>query len=202
MKITFRVDDHSYYVNGRRVPHSVTEVLREEGLVNYDDAPQIAVHRAGKLGQHVHAGTALLDRGTLDPDYHDETVLAYLRGWESFKVDNGIESIPKDRIECLLYSKALNVAGTADRILTVNGKMTVIEIKTYAVPTKVTGLQLAAYRRMALEMKLEKRIERRIEVVLNPSYEAGYKVIPHTDPTDESAFIAALTMVNWRKKWA
>lgn len=181
-------DDHVYRVDGHRKP-SVTGIIKSAGLINDQWFNEAAAWR----GSVVHKCCELHCKGTLDPASVDPAAQGYLDAWIKFKRNLGF--IPT-QIEQMSWSPSKDFCGTPDRFGYLgNGLPVVIDLKTGAAQ-KWHALQLAAYVQFVPDAnKLQ-----RFTVQLAPDGE--YKMVEYPVvelPIDFAAFLACLTLRNWRK---
>jgi len=117
---------HSYIVNGVSIP-SVTEIVSPITYSKYS-VPNAVVDQAAYRGTIVHQMCADYDLGIIDDDYEVETELAlYLAAWMQFCKDYQPEW---EYVEAKMAD--MNFAGTVDRIGIIDGKRTIVDIKTVA----------------------------------------------------------------------
>lgn len=135
--LTFDPALHEYRVGGRVLP-SVTQVLKETGLIKTD----FFTTQGQDRGSIVHLACQWLDEGTLDRSSIDPAIEGYIKAYESF-----LEVYkPKwQSIEKPLANSLLGFAGTPDRI---ESKDEIFDIKTGS-PIKATEYQLSAYHVLA-----------------------------------------------------
>lgn len=188
---TFRFNeaDHSYFLGDRRL-ESVTEVLGEAGMIDRSWFTEEARTR----GTFVHQATEMIDKGTLDWETLDPSLLPYCCAYEKFCADARPEILISEKP---MYHATHLFAGTPDRIQKVNGVTGCWDIKTGArVPA--TGLQLAAYRELV-------RVNE--DIVCSKSFglylqnDGNYRV--HEYPNHQRSlniFLSALTCVRWRRE--
>lgn len=189
-ELLFDPIEHAYTLGGKRLP-SVTQVLAP--MVDYSMVPHDTLERARRLGQAVHRMTELYDLDDLDMDDLADELKPYLTAWIKFRAETGF--VP-ETIEKRLYHPALHYAGTPDRSGLIKSRRAVIDIKKMATLGPVIGLQLAAYKEMF--EKAGTPIAERYALGLRA--DGTYRLTPYTDPGDWPAFLALLTLRNWRKK--
>ena len=79
------------------------------------------------------------------------------------------------------------------------GKRTILDIKTSKISSPATAIQLSAYLGAFNEgKKQEEKATQRLAIHLNEKGE--YKLKKYIDKNDINIFIAALSIFNWRKK--
>lgn len=187
-RLTFDEDRHVYEIDGVRVP-SVTQVLAEAGL--WRPAPGVSqadLDFTRGLGTAVHLATAMDDEGELDEDSVALTVSPYLEAWRRFRSDLKPEILV---IEEQVVNPDYRYAGTVDRVVRLQGRTTILDIKTGS-PHPSTALQTAAYARCG-------RIgANRMAVYLTK--EGKYKAETHSDQSDWNIFAAALAVVQWQRR--
>jgi hypothetical protein len=183
--LTFDPELHKYEWNGSPVP-SVTQilgVLKDRSWANGEDAM--------RLGTAVHYACELHDMGELDESTVSPLVQPYLDGWRRFLSESkaGVMAV-----EQRIYNERLGYAGTFDRILRINGKDTLVDIKTGAV-YPFHGPQTAAYE-LAYHCKANFAPLHRASVYLSPY--GGYRMEPHNSPRDLQVFLACLAVWNFK----
>lgn len=177
--LEFEPTGHVFRYNGTVLP-SITQVLSSTGLIHSEWFTEEAAWR----GSVVHRCCELLDEGTLDEDTIDPVAAPYLAAWKRFREAKyfGIHCR-----ELPLYSVE-GYAGIPDRVITVDGSLAVIELKTGPVYPWV-ALQLAAQANF-----FERPTTfRRIAVRLQPNGKPSIKEFPQSQfHRDIDIFRAAL----------
>jgi hypothetical protein len=142
MDLKFRFDpsDHSYYLGDRRLI-GVSEAIQTAGLKDFSRIDPTVLERAEQRGTAVHAACHYLDDGDLNWATVSPEIEPYVRAWERFKKETGVELLG---IEKPLFHATLGFAGTPDRVVNLYPHKGIIDLKTYA-PDAVTGIQLAGY---------------------------------------------------------
>ena len=189
MNLAFDEDTHTYSVNGKVIP-SVTQILNianDFGFVNKE-----LLDRASRFGKAVHKATELYDACELNEAILDENLLPYLDGWKLFLSDTNFRVISS---EGRVYSKH-GYAGTYDRLGYLDGRLTLLDIKTSTTVARSTSLQLAAYEQAYKEMH-DLEIEQLISVQLKPG---AYSIIHYGDRTDFLTFLNFLNVYKWSHK--
>lgn len=187
MRIKFDAPTHRYQINGKDVP-SVTQVLGMANLYAFIDKQLLA--KAARFGTAVHKATELYDAGTLDYNSLDAALVPYLEGWRKFLTDTQFQIINSEEI----VGSSLGYAGTYDRIGLLNGKLTLLDIKTSETIPKTTPLQLSAYSSAYEEMH-HSLIEQRVCVKLKPvNYELSFY---HDQSNDFWMFKKFLDCYKW-----
>ena len=188
MSLTFTAENHEYKFAGVQVP-SVTQIIKDAGLVNFDFISDELLEAKADLGNKVHKAAELNDNGILDYEDLHPKLRGYLDSWIKFRKDFGFTP---SEIEMAYYHPLYRYAGRIDRI----GDMTLIDIKSGTVQ-KTHPIQTAGYAEL-FNYKKPKReqIKRRLAVYLTPE---NYKVIEHKESSDRNIFLAALTIANYKK---
>lgn len=144
MDFRFNPEDHTYYLDGEQIP-SVTDICSLlSGKISVNDA---VLQQAARRGTRVHEITELMDYGCDLGDIEIEPelvnyILAYFRFLRDYKPEWTM-------IEARLFSSGFSFAGTLDRFGTIDGKPTIVDIKTTEGASKATKIgwacQLAGY---------------------------------------------------------
>ena len=189
MGLEFTAENHIYRLEGVVIP-SVTQIIKDAGLVNFDFISDELLAAKADLGNKVHRATELNDNGILDYEDLHPKLRGYLDSWIKFRKD--FDFIPSE-IEMIYYHPLYRYAGRVDRI----GDLTLVDIKSGTVQ-KTHSLQTAGYAEL-FNYKKPKReqIKRRLAVYLTPE---NYKVIEHKESSDRNIFLAALTIANYHKR--
>lgn len=186
--MTLRFDEatHTYTLDGMVVP-SVTGVL---GPIQPDYS-----YATTELGSAVHALTEQWDIGIIDlASSVPEDCAAHLRAWRLFRHEHAFVPL---HIEERVFNSLHRYAGTVDRIGTwgEGDSVVILDIKT-GDPAPWHGVQLAGYVLAAERMGLVARGITRIGVYL--AGDGTYRVREYSDASDFPAFLAALTLNNWK----
>lgn len=122
-----------------------------------EDADEIR-DEAGRRGSTVHALTEAYDRGEevtlLTADGHPAYKLAEWAMFERYVEFTGRYNPDNCWVEQNFVSPALGFAGTVDRIMMINGRLFLVDIKTSNTIYPSYWLQLAAYRQLADEQDI------------------------------------------------
>lgn len=142
--LEFEPISHTYTLDGIQIP-SVSEVLRFASKEIYGNTSAQAMEIAADRGTMVHAATEALDRNgraDIDPD-----IEPYVRAYAKFLRDNKVDW---HLIETHVVGRNRDYAGTIDRYGYLNGKLTLLDVKTTKTITarhkKLYAAQLTAYR--------------------------------------------------------
>lgn len=194
----FERDAHSYLAgDGMRVP-SVTQVIQLAGLHNYDGIPAATLDHAAWRGTLVHEATAHHDQGVDVEVFFDlpEECLPYFRAYKQFLSDTGFTAdsteTEKPRIVTV---NGMTYGMTPDRVGTLDGIPTVLEIKNTAAVHPCWGIQLAGYEQ-GIQRPARYRDYQRVAVQLKP--DETYRLHSFTDPSDFSLFAHAYSVAAWK----
>lgn len=175
---------------------SVTQILKEAGITNYDGIAPDILEAAADFGTAVHRATALWDANNLNEKMLDPELRPYLDSWIKYRRDTGLIIIA---IEPEIISKKYGVIGHPDRIVFILGRKTVLELKSTAVLMPSTAIQTAGYQGIYNEGKpIKDKIKDRKGVLLTPT--GIPKIEPYKDKGDWSVFLAALTITNYKRR--
>jgi hypothetical protein len=191
----FDRDEHRYWLepSGEPLP-SVTQVLKESGLIDYSMIPQDVLNHAARRGTAVHRTLELLDVEMLERSHVDPEIEPYVAAYEAFVRDTGFTPA---RIECRMWHPVYRYAGTFDRDgVFGDGSLTILDFKSGLV-MEAHALQLAAYAAFLPEPRKYRRI------ALGLGADGKYRV--HEYPAKEfqsdlGVFLAALACAKWARK--
>lgn len=189
-------ETHTYSLDGARVP-GVTELLAP--LYDWSGIPHAVLEFAKERGSAIHKACELHDKGTLDMDSVDVILMPYLKAWEKFIAETGFESsVIETSLHCSHWG--VTFAGTPDRagVLTkLRGKPTaVVDIKGVAKVSPVTGIQLAAYKRILRSNGFDPEQRYAVQLLRTGDYRLHHFV----DSSDDACFVAQLTTHYWKEK--
>lgn len=128
---------HTYSIDGVEVP-SVTKICSILTADKYGEGSG-AVEGARARGTAVHELCEAYDYGVLDEVPGE--LAGYVQAWAAFCRDYRPKWL---YIEHQMYSKAFEFAGTCDRIGIIDGKQTIVDIKTTASMDRASKVSLAA----------------------------------------------------------
>ena len=196
-RLRFSPSRHVYTLDGMRIP-SVTQVI--DPLMPFDRIPLEVRREALLRGELVHKLTELWDKMVALPeDILEEAksggLLGYVHAWAKFEREMSVEILA---CEVRVYHMAYRYAGTLDRIARLNGEIALLEIKTGALQPEYQ-LQTAAYMEAYNEGDSNKI---RARFVVQLAEDGAYHVKQHKDKADFDVFKAALTIQNWRLRYA
>lgn len=192
--IVFRESDHTYWEGTLPVPN-VTRIIG--GLEDFEGIPMSILEHASERGKAVHRATELHDQGILDEDSIDDEVRPYLEAWTAFLGHTGAVVLA---IEKRVFCPKHRYAGMLDRIIhwpdLPPPTEAVLDIKCVAKLSPITRLQTAAYEYAA---RVDKRTRPRRRFAVQLRADGTYRAEEHKDRGDLSAYLAQLTIFNWRK---
>ena len=142
-ELEFIPDSHEYILDGKRIP-SVSEILRFAFYEVYGTEKDKAMDRAADRGVRIHRACEEIDRlGATDCDGN---ILQYVSAYVQFLKDHDVDW---KYIEKPICNESGMFAGTLDRFGVVDGKTTLLDIKsTKSITGKhklLYSTQLAAY---------------------------------------------------------
>ena len=183
MGLTFYGEDHIYMMDGEQLP-CVSDLCRFLHREVYKDAPTWQMEAAADRGTKVHAATEALDgsgRAEIESEY-----LPYLEAYVLFLKDHEVEW---ELSETAMYHPEHRYAGTIDRYGMVDGKKTLLDIKTtYRVMKPLCLASLNLYR-MMLQAR-GKTVEQLM--ILHLKKDGKYRLIVF--PMDDAVPNALLTL--------
>ena len=183
--ITFDESRHEYRLHGKVVP-SVTQILRDAGVIDATWFTQDAAERGTRVHHAIHRSDMGIDCGSITDE-----VLPYLCAWREFVEVAGVKIMASEK---RVWSSRLRYAGTLDKYAKVGAKSIVIDIKTGPV-MPWCALQTAAYMYASLEMHC--KCDGRMGVHLGA--DGKYSVHSYGDfRSDFAQFTTAL--LQWRKQ--
>lgn len=137
MRVEFEADSHTYKIDGKPVS-SVTQVLKQAGSIDGRFYHKKAAHR----GTVAHEAIVLADQGIVGPEFYTSEIAGYVMAFMKFRRENDWESVGYEQI---VFDPENEYAGTQDLLGVLNGRRTIVDIKT-GKPADWHGVQLAAYR--------------------------------------------------------
>ena len=201
--------DHVYRVrmddgNTRAVP-SVTNIMRDvgyypwvfkekkdDGEIVFPTEAEDNLKTAAMRGTEVHKITEDMDRenqvGPIDID-----ILPYVNAYKTFREENNITIT---EIEFFVHEEEFWYAGALDRIMTINGTPSIVDIKT-GQELDTTGIQLAAYQFAWEKMGGDKGLAR-FALHLKPN--GNYKLVPYRSREDLANFLAAVRVYHYKRR--
>jgi len=177
-------DPNKYVVDSYRYV-SVTEVLSFSGWARYDKVDPVVLSRAAERGSLVHDATEEVDDGTFNVNEFREDLIPYIDGYEKFMREHEYEVLES---EIVVFNHKYKYAGQLDRICMLDGKKTLLDIKTSAQRKPEWGLQLAGY-----EMAYGEELERRVALRVGLGF---YEIDNYNNDNDYPLFLEAVKIVN------
>jgi hypothetical protein len=177
-------DPNKYVVDSYRYV-SVTEVLSLSGWARYDKVDPVVLSRAAERGSLVHDATEEVDDGTFNVEEFREDLIPYIDGYEKFMREHEYEVLES---EIVVFNHKYKYAGQLDRICMLDGKKTLLDIKTSAQRKPEWGLQLAGY-----EMAYGEELERRVALRVGLGF---YEIDNYNNDNDYPRFLEAVKIVN------
>jgi hypothetical protein len=196
MSLVFFAPDHTYELDGARVP-SVTGVLHRAGLIDFSHVPPSILATALERGRRVHQAIHYWNERDLDVDDFDRAFpecAPYLHGWITFTEQRRFVPVLN---ECRVASRRHRVAGTLDCLGLLDGSAVLLDFKTGRPEDVAADLQTAAYHALAVEWAEEDDalarflgthpVVRRFAVQLRK--DATFRVEAYADPRDFRDFL-------------
>lgn len=180
---------HKYTLDGEELP-SVSELCRFLSREIYGDVSQWRLDQAADRGTAVHKATESLDKyGSVDVQ---DGILPYVQAYLQFRREHAVEW---QKIEYATHHPAKKYAGTIDRYGTVDGILSLMDIKTsYTIHKPLCAAQLNLYRWM---LEADGRFVDRL-FILHLKKDGSYKLQPFEK--DDALPEALLTLHNTLKK--
>jgi len=172
---------HIYTLDGVQIP-SLTAILKSEGYID----TTFYAEGGAENGSRRHLICHLDDINDLVEDSIDDDDLPYLDSWRQFKRDTGFKLMAS---ETPVFQEVYRYACTPDKIAMVNGKLTIVEIKTGKLEPW-TAIQTAAQALCFTEY------HERIGVAVSAT---GYKIHPFRDRHDKDVWLACLIGYKWKQ---
>jgi hypothetical protein len=190
--LLFNEASHTYTADGVVIP-SVTQILAPLNDLSFIKPDVLQYKR--ELGTAVHKATELYDQGELDEATVPAVVQPYLNGWIRLRAELSFEILG---MEERVFHPAHRYAGTYDRLVLLDGKRCIWDLKTGGMFPSY-GPQTAAYKN-AVEKASGKRVEARFTVELRD--DGTYRLHEMTDPEDWPVFLGCLALHRFKNKHA
>ena len=188
----YNEERHEYRIDGIKIP-SVTQILKANGLSDFSMVNPDILERAKQFGLAVHKGCELHDLKTLDRDSLCDPLVPYIAQWQRFITNFKVQILD---IEKRFWSTKYRFGGCLDRVAIINGKLTLVDIKTTTSINPTTAIQVAGYSLLYNEgRKFRDKIKSRWCVHLK---EKTYELQEYKDVRDEQIFMACLTVANYK----
>lgn len=181
MTLTFDEPTHTYRWGGRVVP-SVTQVLAD--LKDWSAIPRDRLARAQREGVAIHKMVEWHLKGTLDVDGLPAWIRPRHEALLRFLSDH---KLVVSRQETPLYQPVYRYAGTFDIEGDLDGDPALIDVKRSLYGGRITGLQLAAYERLASPDVKRRRF------ALQLKDDGTYSLPEFSNTADWGVFLACLT---------
>lgn len=138
--LIFLEEPHKYELDGEELP-SVSEITRFISREMYSEVNQSVLDNAANRGTNVHRATESLDRyGDCEVD---DDLVPYLQAYVEFRKAHEVKW---DKIEWSTYNAERKYGMTVDRVGVIDGKMSLLDIKsTYALHKVALSAQLTLY---------------------------------------------------------
>ena len=196
--INFRFNEtnHEYTVGGVRVP-SVTQILESAGLVDYRGIPAETLRYAADRGTAVHLASVYYDEEDLDPDSLDFEVAKYLAAWRRFRQEHNFQIIESEQRH-LGELHGLQFGMTVDRVVKIDGRLAILDLKCSSKVYGWCGVQTAGYAIGLGNGTVAARLAtyRRLVVQLKP--DCTYRLHEYSGSMDGEIFAAALKIAHWK----
>lgn len=197
LNFTFDKEKHEAYLDGVCIP-TVTQVLKQSGISNFDNVPKELLERNARFGEAVHTAIQYKCKGTLDEESVDEAIKPYIQAWDNFVEDFGYISKSQEvrgAQTIYRYSYGIDQFGEFTK-----GKYlgdAIGDIKTGA-PKPADAIQLNG----GYKLSVGKEYKNTFLIYLNPDFKPrGYKItFAINNKKDQGIFLAALSILNWKKE--
>lgn len=194
----FEEDTHEYSVAGTRVA-SVTQVIKDNGLIDYSHVPQQLLDRKRWIGQQVHFAVELYEKSQLDESSIPPECAGYFSAYLWFVKQTGFVADPTMIERALVCSLGgVRYGMKADLPGRIESHPWLIELKCTASAHPSWGIQLAGYE-MGLPIPTPYRNWKLAAVQLMPNGKAKiHRVEEYDAATNRQIFQAALAVTNWK----
>lgn len=146
------------------------------------------------VGVATHAATALDDREELDESSVSIAIRGRLSGWRRWR--DATPTYTPILIEVPVWSD-LGFAGTPDRVCSIDGKITILDVKSY-IDEPYCRLQTAAYA-LAFTERTGLPVEQRVIVGLRD--DGSYSMHTYTENrADRAAWTSVLALSQWYQR--
>ncbi len=194
----FESGPHLYSVGGKSI-YGFSEIAKAMGIINYSAVPVHIRERAMAIGSAIHLGCEYWDRGTLDESSLSDDTRGPVDAWKDFRQCNKFEPIV---IELPMQNQPYRYCCTPDRVGLLDGKLTLVEIKT-GEPQPWHMIQIEA-QMLCLKKKMQKLIvQLKKDGTWSPHIiKDGYKFCKKTVNERENRMIwlSAVSLYHWKKE--
>ena len=196
-EVVFDESEHSYTLSGVKCPRSVTGLLKKYGLTDdFSRIPPQTLELARMRGSAIAGARQIIVSGLeLDPTTIDPRIALYVQAIQKFWKESRAELIETE----VPHVSPLGFGFKADIFCWIGGRRAVVDDKaTWSIPKSV-GPQTAGYKIGFNSLYLNQPIEDRY--ALHVKRDGTYKLIPLSDPDDETAFLEVLDFDIKIEKW-
>lgn len=187
--VVFRAEDHSYTLDGVRLP-SVTQILGR--CFDFSKIDLAVLAAKAELGTAVHIACELDDMNDLVEESVHAKVRPYLKGYRLFKRQKMTNVIATEQV---VHNSLYGYAGKFDLLTEFDGARWLVDWKTPLRISPAVGLQTAAYvAALPADLAAGKRIKR---AALQLKDDGTYQLHEFAQPSDHAVFIAFATAHNW-----
>lgn len=152
--VTYDEPTRQHSIDGQRAP-SVTQILKAAGLSGqFDHVKPDVLARKASIGNATHIATHYSDEGDLDASTVAPEAASRLKAWQWFRECRRCLVILLETVVC---SREYGYVGRLDRLLLVEGRLVLLDLKTGKPSAARADLQLAAYLIALLEQFPELR---------------------------------------------
>lgn len=187
----FNPENHTYTLGGKPII-GLTSALKAAGFNNFEYVNEAVLELARERGKAVHKATELHDKRRLEENSVHENVAPYLKGWRDFLSLKRVQILD---IEKPIYSKKYLFACTPDRIVYINGKMGVLEIKASDYLSDAYKMQTEGQRIAAEEFYKIKVTDRYVIRIMK---DGTYRLETYNDYADKMRFLTVLSKAKGR----
>ena len=193
--LRFEAEKHEYFLNEKPII-GLTEALDSLGFYQFLDyvKKEVKDHAAAR-GTAAHRATHLYDIRRLDESKLHPEIVPFLESWKKFIALNRVQIID---IEKPIYSKVWRFGCTPDRIVSVNGKLGVLEIKASDYLSQTYRLQTFGQQVAAEEFYKRKFPQRFVVRLLGTGQMA--KIEQFKDPLDRERFFSMLKTAQFKRE--
>lgn len=188
--LLFFDEDHRYTLDGEELP-SVSELCRFLSREIYGNIAQFRLDNAAQRGNAVHKACEVLDKfGSVDVQ---DDILPYVQAYLLFRKEHDVHW---EKVEWAGHHPSDRYAGTIDRSGVLDGKRSILDIKTsYTVHRPLCAAQLNLYRRI---LEAHEGFQADALYILHLKKDATYQLLPFE--ADDTLPEALLTLHNTLKK--
>jgi len=192
MALLFNGQDgnHEYFLDGQLTP-SMTQVLRDSGLIRFDGVPAFILEAARARGTAVHSACHFANEDDLDLDSLNDAHRGYLDGWLACRLERRIVPL---LCEHRVASRKHRLTGTLDLLCESDGQGWLLDYATGDPVACAKHFQTAGYLGMAFEWAAEdpklaevlQRFDRWRRASIRLRKDGTFRFHEYTDPRDYS----------------